>query len=230
MKAALAAAMQFPRASIFVGLLTFGLFGAPLANAEDVEASATEPQGAPPDVIPTASGWNDSPNPDADALEAVEARGAQGNSGEGALGSQWFWASGKAMPGLALRAGKGIWWLDLEASLIHLTQSSNELDVHFLGNQFGLFAMVRAKPMKRLELAAGLGADIYGLWNIHGDEWQVALALRTTAHVALASRVGIFGTARAYPLSTGGLELGTYRDGSSGLPVLFSTGIEWRLQ
>jgi len=246
--------MQFPKAQIVVVSLIFELFGARLANAADSapepepsttpdteqpqpstapdtepsEAPASEPTGAPPEVIPTAPGWNDPPSPEAG--DPPEAPSAQGPGGEGAIGSQWFWASGKAMPGLTLRAGKGLWWLDLEASLIHLTQSSNELDVHFLGNQFGLFAMVRAKPVKRLELAAGLGADIYALWNIHGDEWQVALALRTTAHFALSSRVGLFGTARGYPLSTRGLELGTYRDGSSGVPVLFSTGIEWRLQ
>jgi hypothetical protein len=55
----------------------------------------------------------------------------------------------------------------------------------------------------------------------------VAFAVRVAAHGWITSRLGLFGTVRAYPVSTDGLELGTKRDGSSGLPLLFGAGLEW---
>ena len=149
---------------------------------------------------------------------------------EGGLGAQWQWAQGKAMPGITLRLGGGLWSGVLETSLIWLTEPDPDRRVRFLGSQFGAFLMVRPLSLGRVDLAAGLGVDYYPLWNVHGDEWQLALAARASVHVRLSSNMSLFGTARAYPLSTGGLELGTQRDGSAALPVLFGTGLEWRLQ
>lgn len=141
------------------------------------------------------------------------------------LGAQWFWVEGKAMPGLTLRAGKGLWWATFETSLVWLTERDPGRS-SFLGSQLGGFFSVRPLHTRRLELDAGLGVDAYPLWNIHGDEWQVALALRGSGHFRITRNVGLFATARVYPIATRGLELGVRRDGSTGLPVLFSTGIE----
>lgn len=154
---------------------------------------------------------------------------SESRSQESGLGAQWQWVQGKAMPGVTLRLGGGLWSGVLETSLIWLTEPDPERRVHFLGSQFGAFLMVRPLSVGRVDLAAGLGADYYPLWNIHGDEWQLALAARVSAHVRLTSNMSVFGTARAYPLGTSGLELGTRRDGSAALPVLFGTGLEWRL-
>jgi hypothetical protein len=156
--------------------------------------------------------------------------GAGPKLGEGGLGVQWQWVQGKAMPGITLRLGRGLWSGVFETSLIWLTEPDPERRYRFLGSQFGAFLMVRPLRVGRLDLAAGFGLDYYPLWNIHGDEWQLALAARASGHVRLGSNVSLFGTARYYPVSTSGVELGTRRDGSFALPVLFGTGLEWRIQ
>jgi hypothetical protein len=148
---------------------------------------------------------------------------------EAAFGAQWQWAQGKAMPGITLRLGGGLWSGVLETSLIWLTEPDPDRRIRFLGSQLGALLMVRPLSVGRVDVALGLGVDYYPLWNVHGDEWQLALAARASGHVRLTTNMSLFGTARAYSLTTRGLGLGMERDGSAGLPVLFGTGIEWRL-
>lgn len=152
----------------------------------------------------------------------------ESRAGEAGFGVHWQWAQGKAMPGITLRVGRGLWSGVFETSLIWLTEPDPARRHRFLGSQLGAFLMVRPVHVGRVDLAAGLGLDYYPLWNIHGDEWQLALAARASGHFWISSDVGLFGTARYYPVSTRGVELGTHRDGSLALPVLFGTGIEWR--
>lgn len=147
---------------------------------------------------------------------------------EAAFGAHWFWVEGKAMPGVTLRAGRGLWWAAFETSLIWLTQPDPNHS-SFLGSQLGGFVLVNPVRTSRIELMAGLGVDAFPLWNIHGDEWQVAMAVRASGHFRISSNFGVFATARAYPLSTRGLELGVRRDHSTAWPVLFGTGVEWHL-
>jgi hypothetical protein len=163
-------------------------------------------------------------------VTSAHAAPAESRAKETGFGAQWQLVQGKAMPGITLRLGGGLCSGVLETSLIWLTEPDPERRVRFLGSQFGAFLMVRPLSVGRFDLAAGLGVDYYPLWNVHGDEWQLALAARASGHVRLSSSMSLFGTARAYPLSTRGLELGIQRDGSAALPVLFGTGIEWRLQ
>jgi hypothetical protein len=133
------------------------------------------------------------------------------------------------MPGLALRFGQGLWSGALEASLIWLTAAvPNQVQGRsFLGSQVGFFITVSPLHTARYELAIGPGVDFYPLWHIHADERQIAFALRASGHWRIAGTVGLFGSARCYLVSSRGLDLGTQRDGSGALPVLFSSGAEW---
>jgi hypothetical protein len=184
-------------------------------------------------LAPTSFG----PEPTA-AAEASSGSGGEGAEDaekgapspyEATLGAQWLWASGKAMPGVSLHVGRRWVWFDVETSLIALTEPAPDDDIDFLGSQLGFYAMVRPLYGERGELAAGLGSDLYALWNIHGDEWQGSFSVRVAGGVWVSRRIGLFATARAYPVASSGLELGVERDGSRGLPILFGTGIEWRL-
>jgi hypothetical protein len=151
-------------------------------------------------------------------------------TGQGEFGAQWLWAAGKMMPGVLAGVTYELVRFDFETSLIALTEPSAEFDSQLLGSQFGFHAMVRPFYADSWELAAGLGADGYSLWNLHGDLFEVALSVRAAGHVWLSRRFGVFATARAYPVATSGLELGTARDLSAGIPVLFGTGVAWRFQ
>jgi hypothetical protein len=62
---------------------------------------------------------------------------------DSAVGGHWLFAAGKAMPGLTLRAGKGLWWGAFETSLVWLTEADPEGRFELLGNQLGGFVMVR---------------------------------------------------------------------------------------
>jgi hypothetical protein len=150
--------------------------------------------------------------------------------GSGGIGGHFLWAFGKVMPGVTVRGGKGWIWGELEGAFIWITEDDPHSDRSFLGNQFGVFAMARPLHLDRLRLAAGLGGDFYPLWNIHSDEWKMALAVRLRADARIASNLWAFGTARSYLLSSDGLELGVARDESKGLPVLFGTGLEWSFE
>jgi len=142
-------------------------------------------------------------------------------------GVQTLWADGKRMPALTLRVGRGLGWVDLEAAGIWLSEPSRELDVTFLGNEFGAAVMLSPVSTGRVELRLGAGGDFFYLWHVHANEWQGALSTRAALHVWLGDRVGLFGAARAYPVHTRGLGLGVTRAGRERLPVLFSTGVEW---
>src|SRR6185295_17873591 len=128
------------------------------------------------------------------------------------------------------------WSGAFEASLVFDTSGQSgdsQRAVHhaeFLGAQFGGYAMASPIHSRRFELGLGLGLDYYRLWGIHASQWELALSGRADAHLRVVSNFGVFASTRVYPLSTSGLELGTYRDRERGLPVLFSTGIEWTLQ
>ncbi len=168
-----------------------------------------------------------------DTLEGDETHAAAETTarpGELVLGVQYFWLSGKSMPGLTLQVGRGLFALDLEASLLWLTEPAQALDLSFVGMQLGAGVMLVPLRSRRFRAAAGLGADVYYPWRIHEDAVEAALSAKVTLHGWLTQEVALFATARAYPLSTHGLELGSERDGSSALPVLFTSGIAWRFQ
>src|SRR5258706_2537632 len=65
-----------------------------------------------------------------------------------AFGTQWFWATNKAMAGLTLRTCQGLWWGDIEASLIFDTGGRSggappaQHDGAFLGAQLGGYFML----------------------------------------------------------------------------------------
>jgi hypothetical protein len=144
------------------------------------------------------------------------------------LGAQWFFVQDKIMPGLAFRGGHKWLWVHAETSFLFATESSPALDGAALGNQFGAYLAISPLNIERAEVHLGIGGDFYWLWGIHGDQWEVAFSTRLTGHYWLTRQLGAFASARAYPASTRGLELGTTRGDESGLPVLFTLGMEWR--
>jgi hypothetical protein len=208
--------------------LLLGAF-APLPAHAEGEGATAPPE--PPLLNPAAPGWDETPDTNGESGEgtpAAEPAGPPGPPIESAVGAQWLWAVGKAMPGVLVRGGHRMLWFDVETTFVVLTDSSDAADSHFLGTQLGFHALFRPLYGERGELNVGAGADVYALWNIHGDEWQAALTFRAEGHVYLSKCIGVFGNARVYPLASSGLELGVARDHSRGLPVLFGTGAEWR--
>lgn len=158
--------------------------------------------------------------------EIEDAPAASSTSSTGSAGLHHLFAAGKLMPGVTLRGGKGWFWGALEGSFVFLIRPPPERSA-FLGNQLGGYFMLRPFARRGFELEGGLGVDAYPLWGIHGDEWEVAFSVRLAAHARLYREVGVFATARAYPLATNGLELGVHRNEERGLPVLFGAGLEW---
>jgi hypothetical protein len=131
------------------------------------------------------------------------------------------------MPSVAVRIDlHELVWLDAEAGLIFLTDSPPGSD-SFVGSPFAAHVLVAPLRTPKFELAAGLGADVHYLWGVNGDLAEVALSVIASAHYWITPKFGLFGSARGYPAATSGLELGTFRNGSSGLPVLFATGVAW---
>lgn len=162
--------------------------------------------------------------------EGGEVKAPQTWSGfERVLGTgQWFWVDGKAMPGIELGLGREWFELDLELSFITLTERSPQLDGRWAGNQLGAFAMFTPVREPWLDVSVGLGGDIYLLWGVHSDVTEAALAPRAVVRLWPSEQLAISVTARSHLVHSEGLELGTARNGSSGLPVLLSTGITWR--
>jgi hypothetical protein len=140
---------------------------------------------------------------------------------------QWFWMQGKAMPGIELGMGRGLFELNVEISFVTLTQPSANFDGSLLGNQFGAYAMLTPLRNRYCDLSVGLGGDFYLLWGIHSDARKGALAPRLVARVWPSENLALTFSARSYLVHGVGLDLGTARDGSSGPPILLSTGITW---
>jgi hypothetical protein len=141
---------------------------------------------------------------------------------------QWFWLQGKAMPGFELALGREWFELDLELSFVTLTERSSDLDSRWAGNQLGAFAMFTPVRERWVDVSVGLGGDFYLLWGVHSEAHEAALVPRAVVRLWPAESVALTFTARSYLVHSNGLELGTQRDGSSGPPVLLSSGITWR--
>jgi len=181
------------------------------ARADDSSASDSTVN-APPEDAPLSA--DESVQPDLRPHQA-------------ALGAQAFWVVGKVMPSVVLRFDlHKLLWLDFEAGLIFLTDSPPGSD-SFVGSPFSAHLLVAPFRTPKVELAAGLGADIHYLWGVNGDLFEVALAVIASAHYWITPKFGLFGNARVYPVASSGLELGNFRNGSAGLPVLFATGVAW---
>jgi hypothetical protein len=175
---------------------------------------------------PLAHAQSDEPATDS---EAPSNAARSGKDSDTLLSVQAFWAQGKVMPGAALGLRFGAVELDLEASLLWLTEPAPPRGITFLGNQVGAHLMFLPVRERYFDFGVGLGGDFYWLWNVHGDAVEPALALRAEGNLWLAPRLGVHAAARAYPWKSSGLELGTTRADEEALPVLFSTGITWRL-
>jgi hypothetical protein len=146
------------------------------------------------------------------------------------LGSQYFLVEGKNMPGATLQVGSGLFALELETTLMWTATAPAELDVSFLGMELGASLLLVPLRTSRVRMSAGLGADIYLPWEIHDEQRYAALSAKVALHGWISRELGVFGTARAYPLHHDGLELGVSRGGDDALPVLFTAGIAWRLR
>jgi hypothetical protein len=177
-----------------------------------------------PDGSPASASTGNAPPKDA-PLSADESVQPDLRPHQAALGAQAFWVVGKVMPSVVLRFDlHKLLWLDVEAGLIFLTNSPPRSDA-FVGSPFGAHVLVAPFRTPKVELAAGLGVDTHYLWGINGDLVEVAMSVIASAHYWITPKFGLFGSARGYPIATSGLELGNFRDGRAGLPVLFATGV-----
>ncbi|HEY3498017.1 MAG TPA: hypothetical protein VGK73_25135, partial [Polyangiaceae bacterium] len=80
----------------------------------------------------------------ASATEAEDEAGAgKRKSGQAAVGAHWLFAANKAMPGVSLRVAERLVALDLETSLIWVTERDEAFDATFLGSQFGFYLSLR---------------------------------------------------------------------------------------
>jgi hypothetical protein len=175
---------------------------------------------------PAAHAQSDEPATESEA--SPDADGPAKNT-QTLLRAQGFWAQGKVMPGAALGLRLGAVELDLEATLLWLTEPAPPRGLTFLGNQIGAHLMLLPVRERYCDVGVGLGGDFYWLWNVHGDAVEPALALKAEGNLWLTPRLGLHAAARVYPWKSPGLELGSTRADEAGSPVLFSTGITWRL-
>jgi len=186
------------------------LFSAPRAAAES--APPLEPTGLLVD--------DDTPAPDGPEKEKRSPH-------QTLVGAQAFWAVSKVMPEIVLRFDlHRFFWLDVEAGLVFVTNPPAGHDA-FVGSPFGAHVLVAPLRTPRVELGAGLGMDVHYLWGLNSNVAEVALSVIVSGHYWITPKLGVFGSARAYPVATTGLDLGEFRDGSAGLPVLFATGVAW---
>jgi len=145
-----------------------------------------------------------------------------------ALGAQALWVAGKFIPEVTLRYDPNRWfWVDMELGLIFLLDPPPGDDRVVLGSPLAAHFVFVPYRSRRVDLGVGAGADLHLLYGVGKGIAEVALAVKAIGHVWVTPRLGLFGSARVYPVATDGLSLGEKRDGSRGLPVLFATGVEW---
>ena len=196
------------------------------AAAQTDEASGT-PAGPPPKIEAADSAWNE--RADESSAEA-EPDGAPESNVDLGVGAQVFGVSGKAMVGLSLRLGDGLYWGELEFTPIWLTRTSTDFDGSFVGNQWGFYFSLAPLRTRYVEGLVGVGLDLFHLWGVHSDELFTALSFKGGVHVRPAPSVSVFLTVRSYAWHSGGVELGTYRDGERTVPVVGTLGVEWRFE
>lgn len=175
---------------------------------------------SPPADTESASATGGEPAPETTAKPCLGCRNA--------LGAQALWATGKLIPELIGRFDPNRWfWVDVEFGFIFLLDPPPGEDRVVLGSPLAAHFVFVPYRSRQVDLGLGTGIDLHLLYGIGKGIVEVALPLKAIGHVWLTPRLGLFGSARVYPLATTGLGLGEKRDGSRGLPVLFATGVEW---
>jgi len=168
------------------------------------------------------------PPPDPNDAEAVPAPPKPCPGCRHALGGQALWVTGKFIPEIYARYDPNRWfWVDMEFGFVFLVDPPPGEDRVVLGSPLAAHFMFVPYRTRVVELGLGAGGDLHLLYGIGKGIAEVALAVNATGHVWVTPRLGVFGSARVYPVATNGLGLGEKRDGSRGLPVLFGTGVEW---
>jgi hypothetical protein len=145
------------------------------------------------------------------------------------INAQWFWVKDKVMPGIGASAARSWVDLDVELSLLWSTAEATGFDGSFIGMQSGIAISALPLRTERLELGGGIAVDMHFLAGVHVDLVEGAFGPRAFARLYVVENVALYASARAYLIESNGLSLGTERDGSDGLPVLFSSGITGRL-
>ncbi|HEY6727632.1 MAG TPA: hypothetical protein VI197_26535 [Polyangiaceae bacterium] len=199
----------------------------PQAEPPLAPATTAAPSGPPPEVNAADSSWHE---PSDESSVFSEAEAAPSWSPDVGLGAQLFGVGGKAMVGLSLRVGDELFWGELEFTPIWLTKTSSDFDGSFVGNQWGFYFSLAPLRTRFVEGLLGGGLDLFHLWGIHSDEAFLALSFKAAIHVRPTPSVSLFATARSYALHSGGVELGTYRNGERTIPVVGTLGSEWRFE
>jgi hypothetical protein len=177
------------------------------------------PQAAPPDTDKTS---------DADGEGGVDIPSKPCPGCRHTFGAQALWVTGKFVPEVTGRFDFHRWfWVDAELGLVFLLDPPPGEDRVVLGSPLTAHLVFVPYRSRIVELGLGAGADLHLLYGVGKGIVEVALALKAIGHVWVTPRLGLFGSARVYPIATEGLGLGEKRDGSRGMPVLFATGIEW---
>jgi len=207
------------RLRLIAGLLGLWPFEAraaeelPLLNQDPAPASTTTDVVQPPDA-------SEDPNVEGPPKPCPGCRHA--------LGAQALWVAGKFIPELNGRYDPNRWfWVDVELGLAFLLDPPPGDDRVVLGSPLAAHFVFVPYRSRMVELGLGAGADLHLLYGVGKGIAEVALAVKAIGHVWVTPRLGLFGSARVYPVATNGLGLGEKRDGSRGLPVLFATGVEW---
>lgn len=215
-------------------LLQVGLVAWFLGLSQREAHAAEEPPIVYPHAAPDSTPSDTDPapdtgtSPDANGEPGLDATPKPWPGSRHAVGAQALWVTGKFMPEIAGRYDFHRWfWLDGELGLAFLLDPPPGEDRVLLGSPLAIHVVFAPYRSRVVDLGVGAGMDLHLLYGVGKGIVEVALAFKAIGHVWVTPRLGLFGSARVYPVATEGLGLGEKRDGSHGLPALFATGVEW---
>ena len=102
---------------------------------------------------------------------------------------------------------------------------SKGVDSIFLGGLLEVHLQGRLNVHPSAEVRVGVGADIWSLWGIDGDEVLYALPAFVEGRFFMTPQWSVYGRGRYYLTSSKNISLGENFDGDEGLPLLFSVGL-----
>jgi hypothetical protein len=199
----------------------------PSASAPAATTSNSSSSSSSPKILrPTKS---KAPAPQA-STSSEESSSSSSHDGLG-LAGQTFLIQDKVTGGIRISAIGETLGFQASFNLLYTTDEnpSNVLDGSFVAGMFGVHLLANAFEIAGLQLRAGFGADIFGIWGVKSDKVEVGIPILAEVNYEAVNGISVFLQPRFYIFTTDGLEPGTARNGDSYVPILLTTGIEFAL-
>lgn len=147
-----------------------------------------------------------------------------------AVGAHVLLVRNKPTAVMRLRAGGERMSLNVAAGVMTARGAAARemLSGPLLGGVFSVYPTVRFPAHQLVEVAAGVGLDVFALWGVNLDEYKLGVPVLLEVQSRFSPSASVYVEVRYYLYRSEGLGVNEPLRGGDRQPVLVALGCEWR--